>query len=59
MPSLSFRLRTSSASARLRRARAEEAAPEAGPLFVGPVHEAQGDGTLLRGEGAHDFEGAD
>ena len=40
-------------------ARAEEAAPEAGALFVGPVHETQGNGTLLRGEGAHDFEGAD
>src|SRR5918998_4359355 len=41
------------------RARAEEAAPEAGPLFVGPVDETQSYGTLLRGEGAHDFDGAD
>ena len=40
-------------------ARAEEAAAEAGPLFVGPVHEAQRNGTLLGGEDAHDFEGAD
>src|SRR5215203_2671546 len=41
------------------RARAEQAAAEAGPLLVGPVHETQCNGTLLRGEGAHDFEGAD
>src|SRR5215212_8433833 len=41
------------------RARPEEAAAEAGTLLVGPVHEAQRDGTLLWGEGAHDFEGAD
>src|SRR5215218_7964559 len=39
------------------RARAEEAAPKAGPLLVGPVHETQSQGTLLGGEGAHDFEG--
>src|SRR5918999_371699 len=32
---------------------------KAGPLLVGPVHEAQRNGTLLRGEDAHDFEGAD
>ena len=31
-------------------ARAEEAAPEAGALLVGPVHEPQGHGALLRGE---------
>src|SRR5919112_1801269 len=41
------------------RSRAEEAASEAGPLLVGPVHETQRNGTLLRGEGTHDFEGAD
>src|ERR687890_321366 len=40
------------------RARAEEAAPKASPLLVGPVHETQSHGTLLGGEGAHDFEGA-
>src|ERR671920_327322 len=39
-------------------ARAEEAAPKASPLLVGPVHETQSHGTLLGGEGAHDFEGA-
>src|SRR5215211_348830 len=38
---------------------AEEAAPEAGALLVGPVNETQRNGTLLRGEGAHDLEGAD
>ena len=38
-------------------ARPEEAPPEAGPLLVGPVHEAEGYGTFLWGEGAHDFEG--
>src|SRR5829696_1926203 len=41
------------------RARAEEAAAEAGTLFVGPVNEAHRNGTLFRGEVAHDFEGAD
>src|SRR5918993_93809 len=41
------------------RARAEEAAPKAGPLLVGPVHETQSYWTLLGSEGAHDFEGAD
>src|SRR5215207_1989078 len=40
------------------RTRAEEAAPKASPLLVGPVYETQSHGTLLRGEGAHDFEGA-
>src|SRR5215204_5330473 len=40
------------------RARAEETAPKAGPLLVSPVHETQSQGTLLGGEGAHDFEGA-
>src|SRR5215213_6825718 len=39
------------------RARAEEAAPKAGALLVGPVHETQSHGTRLGGEGAHDFEG--
>src|ERR671919_170426 len=28
------------------------------PRLVGPVHETQSHGTLLGGEGAHDFEGA-
>src|SRR5215210_7543943 len=40
------------------RAGAKEAASKAGALLVGPVHETQSDGTLLGGEGAHDFEGA-
>src|SRR5215217_8113073 len=40
------------------RARAEEAAPKAGALLVGPVHEAQSHRTLLGGEGAHDLERA-
>src|ERR671914_2466439 len=41
------------------RARAEEAAPKAGPFLVGPVYEPQSHRALLGGEDAHDFEGAD
>src|SRR5918997_1984162 len=39
-----------------RGAGAEEAPPEAGPLLVRPVHEAQGYGALLRGEYPQDLE---